>query len=72
MQLSYGFQTAVLVITALAGTAFVLSLLLLFWSATGDSSMQEFVNSSIFYTGVSGVVTVVGLLILKLSKSRQA
>lgn len=64
MQLSYMSQMAVIILTALGGTAFGISLLLL-WFSIGD---QQFVNTSILYAAVSGVVTLIGAIILKFSK----
>jgi uncharacterized membrane protein YfcA len=66
MQLSYTLQMAVVIVTALGGMGFGVSLLLLWFSLGGE---QQFVTTSIFYTAISGVVTLIGLIVLKLSKS---
>jgi Trk-type K+ transport system membrane component len=65
MQLSYVLQMAVVIITALGGTGFVVSLLLLWFAWGGD---PQFVTTSFIYTVASGVVTFVGLIVLKVSK----
>jgi len=65
MQLSYMLQMAVVIITALGGTGFAVSILLLWFSWGGD---PQFVTTSFFYTAASGAVTLIGLIILKFSK----
>lgn len=65
MQLSYMLQMAVVIITALGGTGFTVSLLLLWFSWGGDS---QFVTTSFIYTVASAVVTLIGLIVLKVSK----
>jgi hypothetical protein len=65
MQLSYTLQMAIVIVTALGGTAFGVSLLLL-WFAWGGE--PQFVTTSILYTAVSGVVTLIGVIVLKFSK----
>jgi hypothetical protein len=65
MQLSYTLQMAVVIVTALGGTGFGVSLLLLWFSLGGE---PQFVTNSVFYTAASGVVTLIGLIILKFSK----
>ena len=66
MQLSYTLQMAVVIVTALGGTGFGVSLLLLWFSWGGE---PQFVNTSLFYTAASGVVALIGLIVLKFSKS---
>jgi Trk-type K+ transport system membrane component len=65
MQLSYRLQMAVVIVTALGGTGFAVSILLLWFSWGGD---PQFVTTSFIYTAASGVVTLIGLLVLKFSK----
>jgi Trk-type K+ transport system membrane component len=65
MQLSYMLQMAVVIITALGGTGFAVSVLLLWFSWGGD---PQFVTTSFIYTAASGVVTLIGLIVLKFSK----
>ena len=65
MQLRYTLQMAVVIATALGGTGFGVSLLLL-WFAWGGE--PQFVTTSILYTAVSGVVTLIGVIVLKFSK----
>ena len=65
MQLSYTLQMAVVIVTALGGTGFAVSLLLLWFSWGGD---PQFVTISFIYTAASGVVTLIGLIVLKFSK----
>jgi hypothetical protein len=68
MQLSYTLQMAVVIVTALAGTGFSVSILLLWFSLGGE---QQFITSSIFYTIATGVITLIGLIVLKSSKPRE-
>lgn len=56
---------AVVIVTALGGTGFAVSLLLLWFSLGGE---QQFINTSILYTAATGVITLIGVTILKLSK----
>ncbi len=64
MQLSYMLQMAVIIVTALGGAAFGVSLFLL-WFSIGDA---QFVNTSILYAAVSGMVTLIGVIIMVYSK----
>jgi hypothetical protein len=68
MQLSYTLQMAVLIVTALAGTGFAVSLVLLWFSLGGE---QQFVTTSSLYTAASGVIMAIGLIILKFTRPRQ-
>jgi hypothetical protein len=68
MQLSYTLQMAVVIVTALAGTGFAVSLILLWFSLGGE---QQFVTMLFLYTAASGVITAIGLIILKFTKPRQ-
>ena len=58
---------AILIMTALAGTGFGISLLLL-WFSWGS---QQFVYTSVLYVLVTGVITVAGLVTLKFTKPRE-
>jgi hypothetical protein len=69
MRLSYTVQLAVLLITALAGTGFAVSLIFLFWELTDP--YRAYLDRSLYYVGFSGVLTLVGLIILSLSKRSQ-
>ena len=69
MRLSYTVQLAVLVLTALAGTGFAISLILLIWELTDPS--RAYLDQSLYYAGFSGALTLVGLIILGLSKRSQ-
>ena len=66
MRLSYTVQLAVLVMTALAGTGFALSLIFLFWELTDP--YRAYLDRSLYYVGFSGALTLVGLIILNLMK----
>ncbi len=65
MQLSYMLQMAVMVVTALSGAAFGVSLFLLWFSIGRD---PQFVNTSVLYTAVSGAVALIGAIVLVYSK----
>jgi hypothetical protein len=65
MQLSYMLQMAVIVVTALGGTAFGVSVFLLWFSIGRD---PQFVNTSVLYAAASGLVTLIGVIILIYSK----
>jgi len=65
MELSFTVKLAVLLITTLAGTGFAIGLMLLAWSLFGGY-WSEFL---IFLTGFSGVVTLIGVIILHYSKA---
>jgi len=69
MRLSYTVQLAVLVMTALAGTGFAISLILLFWELTDP--YRAYLDRSLYYVGFSGGLTLVGLIILSLMKRSQ-
>jgi len=69
MQLSFRLHLAVIVITALAGTACAGSLILLWFSLGGD---MQFVTMSEIYVAVTAVITFVGLLILWKVKNEPA
>jgi len=69
MRLSYTVQLAVLVMTALAGTGFALSLIFLFWELTDP--YRTYLDRSLYYVGFSGALTLVGLIILNLMKRSQ-
>jgi hypothetical protein len=69
MRLSYMLQLAVLVLTVLAGTGFAISLILLFWELTDP--YRTYLDRSLYYVGFSGALTLVGLIILSLSKRSQ-
>lgn len=56
----------VLLITAIAGTGFVVGLLLMVWSLLGGI-LSGFL---LFLTGFSGLVTLIGIIILGLSKGQ--
>jgi len=64
IQLGFTATLIVLLITALAGTGFAIGLLLLLWSLLGGL-LPEFL---LFLTGFSGLVTLIGVIILSLSK----
>ena len=66
MRLGYTIQLAVLVMTALAGTAFAVSLILMFWELTDPYG--AYLNRSLYYVTSSGALTLVGLILLGLSK----
>jgi hypothetical protein len=66
MRLGYMVQLAVLVMTALAGTGFALSLIFLFWELTDP--YRAYLDRSLYYVGFSGALTLVGLIILNLMK----
>lgn len=68
MQLSYTLQMAVIIVTALAGTGFAVSLLLLWFSLGGE---QQLITSSILYTAATGVITLICSIVLKFSKPRE-
>ena len=65
MQLSYMLQMAVIVVTALSGAAFGVSLFLLWFSIGRDA---QFVNTSVLYAAVSGLIALIGAIILVYSK----
>jgi nitrate reductase gamma subunit len=69
MRLSYTVQLGVLVMTALAGTGFAISLIFLFWELTDP--YRAYLDRSLYYVGISGALTLVGLIILSLSKRSQ-
>ena len=54
----------VILITAMAGTGCAICLLILLWLLLGGT----FVEYLLYYTVLSGVVTLVGIIILTLSK----
>jgi len=64
IQLGFTATLIVLLITALAGTGFAIGLLLLVWELLGGL-LPEFL---LFLTGFSGLVTLIGVVILSLSK----
>jgi hypothetical protein len=64
IQLGFTGTLIVILITALAGTGFAISLLLLVWSLLGGI-LPEFL---LYLTGLSGLVTLLGIIILSLSK----
>lgn len=64
MELGLTAKLAVLLVTALAGAGFTIGLLLLLWSLLGGY-YSEFL---LFLTGFSGVVTLIGVIILSLTK----
>jgi len=64
IQLGYAGTLIVLLITALAATGFLVGLLLLVWSLVGGI----FSGFLLFLTGFSGLVTIIGIIILSLSK----
>ena len=64
IQLGFTGTLIVLLITALAGTGFAIGLLLLVWSLLGGI-LPEFL---LYLTGFSGLVTLIGIIILSLSK----
>jgi hypothetical protein len=66
MRLGYTIQLAVLVMTALAGTGFAVSLVLLFWELTDP--YRAYLDRSLYYVAFSGAVTFAGLIVLSLSK----
>jgi hypothetical protein len=65
MQLGYMQQMAVIIVTALSGAAFGVSLFLLWFSIGRDA---QFVNTSVIYTAVSGLIALIGAIILVYSK----
>lgn len=65
MNLSFTAKMAVFLVTALGGTGFLIGLLLLAWSLLGGY-WSEFL---LFFTAFSGVVALIGLFILRLSKN---
>jgi hypothetical protein len=64
IRLGYMGTLMVFLITAMAGTGFVVSLLLLVWSLLGGT----FSGFLTFVTGFSGLVALIGIVILSLSK----
>jgi hypothetical protein len=64
IQLGFMGTLIVVIITAMAGTGFAIGLLLLVWSLLGGV-FPEFV---LYLTGLSGLVTLLGIVILSLSK----
>jgi hypothetical protein len=68
MQPSYTLQMVVVIVTALAGTGFAVSLILLWFSLGGE---QQFVTMSLIYTVASGVIMVIGVILLMVTKPPQ-
>ena len=68
IQLGYLGTLIVLLITAMAGTGFLVGLLLLVWLLLGGI-LSGFV---LFLTGFSGLVTLIGIIILSLSKDQDS
>jgi hypothetical protein len=66
MEFGFTAKLAVLLVTALAGIGFAIGPLLPLWSLLGGY-WSEFL---LFFTGFSGVVTLIGLIILSLTKGR--
>ena len=66
IRLGYLGTLIVLLITAMAGTGFVISLLLLVWELIGGI----WSGFLLFLTGFSGLVTLVGIIILGLSREQ--
>jgi len=64
MKLGFVARLAVFLVTALGGTGFAIGLLLLVWSLIGGY-WSEFL---LFFTVFSGIVALIGLFILHLSK----
>jgi len=64
IQLGFTGTLFVILITVLAGTGFAIGLLLLVWSLLGGL-LPEFL---LYLTGLSGLVTLLGIIILSLSK----
>jgi hypothetical protein len=64
IKLGYAATMIVLLITAMAGTGFAISLLLLVWLWLGGM-VSEFL---LFLAGLSGAVTLIGIIILSLFK----
>ena len=68
IQLGFMGTLIVVLITAIAGTGFVVGLLLLVWSLTGGI----FSGVISFLVGFSGLVTLIGIVILSLSKEEDS
>ena len=66
IQLGTAGTLIVLLITAMAGTGFVVGLLLLVWLLLGGLLSGVL----LFLTGFSGLVTLIGIIILGLSKDQ--
>ena len=66
IRLGYLGTLMVLLITAMAGTGFMIGLLLLVWELIGGI-LSGFL---LFVTGFSGLVTLIGIVILGLSREQ--
>jgi hypothetical protein len=64
-QLGFTGTLIVLLITAIAGTGFAVGLLLMAWLALGGL----YSGFLLFLTGFSGLVTLIGILILRFGKA---
>lgn len=65
MKLDFRLQLATIVITALAGTALIVSIILFWFSLGGD---PQFTTETGIYIAVTAVITIIGIIILRTSK----
>jgi len=68
MQIDFRLQLATIVITAMAGTALVVSIILLWFSLGGEQQITSMLE---IYVAVTAVITAIGILILRTSTIQQ-